>query len=68
MLLLRVDYSLYICGRTALFLHLMIVIYLVLLGTADLKMLECCLGGNFIISAITFPYYFYKDNLKEAKN
>lgn len=24
-------------------------------------------SGNFIISAITFPGYFYKDNLKEAK-
>ena len=36
-------------------------------GTADLKNVIVLPSGNFIISATTFPGYFYKDNLKEAK-
>ena len=36
-------------------------------GTADLKNVTVLPSGNFIISATTFPGYFYKDNLKEAK-
>ena len=40
---------------------------LVCKGTADLKNVRVLPSGNFIISAITFPGYFYKDNLKEAK-
>ena len=36
-------------------------------GTADIKNVIVLPSGNFIISATTFPGYFYKDNLKEAK-
>ena len=36
-------------------------------GTADLPNVIVLPSGNFIISAVTFPGYFYKDNLKEAK-
>lgn len=36
-------------------------------GTADLENVTVLPSGNFIISATTFPGYFYKDNLKEAK-
>lgn len=36
-------------------------------GTADLQNVTVLPSGNFIISAATFPGYFYKDNLKEAK-
>lgn len=36
-------------------------------GTSDLKNVTVLPSGNFIISATTFPGYFYKDNLKEAK-
>lgn len=35
-------------------------------GTADLKNVIVLPSGKFIISATTFPGYFYKDNLKEA--
>lgn len=40
---------------------------LVRLGTADLKNVIVLPGGNFIISAVTFPGYFYKDNLRDVK-
>lgn len=36
-------------------------------GTADLTNVVVLPSGNFIISAVTFPGYFYKDNLKETK-
>lgn len=36
-------------------------------GTANLENVIVLPSGNFIISATTFPGYFYKDNLKEAK-
>lgn len=36
-------------------------------GTADLPNVVVLPSGNFIISAVTFPGYFYKDNLKETK-
>ena len=36
-------------------------------GTADLSNVIVLPSGNFIISAVTFPGYFYKDNLKETK-
>lgn len=36
-------------------------------GTSDLSNVTVLPSGNFIISAATFPGYFYKDNLKEAK-
>lgn len=36
-------------------------------GTADLQNVVVLPSGNFIISAVTFPGYFYKDNLKETK-
>lgn len=36
-------------------------------GTADLKNVIVLPSGNFIISATTFPGYFYKSSLKEAK-
>lgn len=36
-------------------------------GTADLKNVIVLPSGNFIISATTFPGYFYKSDLKEAK-
>ena len=36
-------------------------------GTSDIKNVTVLPSGNFIISATTFPGYFYKDNLKEAK-
>ena len=36
-------------------------------GTADLPNVIVLPSGNFIISAVTFPGYFYKDNLKETK-
>ena len=36
-------------------------------GTADLSNVVVLPSGNFIISAVTFPGYFYKDNLKETK-
>lgn len=36
-------------------------------GTSDLGNVIVLPSGNFIISATTFPGYFYKDNLKEAK-
>lgn len=36
-------------------------------GTSDLKNVTVLPGGNFIISAITFPGYFYKDNIQDAK-
>ena len=36
-------------------------------GTDDLKNVTVLPSGNFIISATTFPGYFYKDNLKETK-
>lgn len=35
-------------------------------GTADLKNVIVLPSGKFIISATTFPGYFYKDNLKDA--
>lgn len=35
-------------------------------GTNDLTNVTVLPSGNFIISAATFPGYFYKDNLKEA--
>lgn len=35
-------------------------------GTADLKNVCVLPSGKFIISALTFPGYFYKDNLKET--
>jgi len=40
---------------------------LVCKGTADLDNVIVLPSGNFIISATTFPGYFYKDNLKDAK-
>lgn len=40
---------------------------LVRLGTNDMGNVIVLPSGNFIISATTFPGYFYKDNLKEAK-
>ena len=40
---------------------------LVKMGTSDLKNVIVLPSGNFIISATTFPGYFYKSNLKEAK-
>ncbi len=40
---------------------------LVCKGTADLENVIVVPSGNFIISATTFPGYFYKDNLKEVK-
>lgn len=36
-------------------------------GTADIKNVIVLPSGNFIISATTFPGYFYKSSLKEAK-
>lgn len=36
-------------------------------GTADLKNVIVLPSGNFIISATTFPGYFYKSSLKEAQ-
>lgn len=36
-------------------------------GTTDLKNIIILPGGKFIISAITFPGYFYKDNIRTAK-
>ena len=36
-------------------------------GTVDLPNVVVLPSGNFIISAVTFPGYFYKDDLKEAK-
>ncbi len=36
-------------------------------GTADLSNVVVLPSGNFIISAVTFPGYFYKENLKETK-
>lgn len=36
-------------------------------GTEDLKNVTVVPSGNFIISATTFPGYFYKSSLKEAK-
>lgn len=36
-------------------------------GTEDISNVIVLPSGNFIISATTFPGYFYKDNLKEAK-
>lgn len=36
-------------------------------GTADLNNVIVLPSGNFIISATTFPGYFYKSSLKEAK-
>ena len=36
-------------------------------GTADLSNVVVLPSGNFIISAVTFPGYFYKDDLKETK-
>ena len=36
-------------------------------GTADLPNVVVLPSGNFIISAVTFPGYFYKDDLKETK-
>lgn len=36
-------------------------------GTADIPNVVVLPSGNFIISAVTFPGYFYKDNLKETK-
>lgn len=40
---------------------------LVKLGTSHLNNVIVLPSGNFIISAVTFPGYFYKDNLKETK-
>ena len=39
---------------------------LVVRGTADLKNVTVLKSGQFIISATTFPGYFYKDNDKNA--
>ncbi len=36
-------------------------------GTSDLKNVIVLPSGNFIISATTFPGYFYKSSLKEAQ-
>jgi [citrate (pro-3S)-lyase] ligase len=36
-------------------------------GTEDLNNVIVLPSGNFIISATTFPGYFYKDSLKEVK-
>ena len=36
-------------------------------GTADIHNVVVLPSGNFIISAVTFPGYFYKDDLKETK-
>lgn len=36
-------------------------------GVADLDNVIVLPSGNFIISAVTFPGYFYKDNLKDTK-
>lgn len=36
-------------------------------GTADIPNVVVLPSGNFIISAVTFPGYFYKDDLKETK-
>ncbi len=36
-------------------------------GTVDLPNVVVLPSGNFIISAVTFPGYFYKDDLKETK-
>ena len=36
-------------------------------GTAHIPNVVVLPSGNFIISAVTFPGYFYKDNLKETK-
>ena len=41
-------------------------ISLVRQGTEDLKNVIVLPSGNFIISATTFPGYFYKDDIKEA--
>lgn len=36
-------------------------------NTSDIKNVVVLPSGNFIISAVTFPGYFYKDNLTETK-
>lgn len=36
-------------------------------GTEDISNVVVLPSGNFIISATTFPGYFYKDNLKDVK-
>ena len=36
-------------------------------GTEDIKNVTVLPSGNFIISAVTFPGYFYKDDLKDVK-
>lgn len=41
-------------------------IELVKKGTADLSNVIVLPSGNFIISAVTFPGYFYKDNLEDV--
>lgn len=40
---------------------------LVKTGISHLKNVTVLPSGNFIISAVTFPGYFYKDDLKETK-
>ena len=42
-------------------------IELVKKGTSDLKNVVVLPSGNFIISATTFPGYFYKNDLKDVK-
>ena len=42
-------------------------IELVRQGTSDIKNVIVLPSGNFIISATTFPGYFYKDDLKDVK-
>lgn len=36
-------------------------------GTEDIKNVVVFPSGNFIISAVTFPGYFYKDDMKDIK-